>query len=84
VSVCVDPDILLIDEVLAVGDEEFRERCSDRLQELRAGGTTLVVVSHDLDNVVDLCSRAVWLEGGRTRSEGPAQDVTEAYRASTV
>lgn len=84
VSVCLDPDVLLIDEVLAVGDEEFRERCLARLRELRARGTTLVVVSHDLGNVIDLCSRAVWLEHGRSRAEGDTQEVADAYKASAV
>jgi ABC-type polysaccharide/polyol phosphate transport system ATPase subunit len=83
VSVCLDPDILLIDEVLAVGDEEFRERCSARLHQLQESGTTLVVVSHDLDTMADLCSRAIWLEAGRSRHDGPARFVADAYRAST-
>jgi ABC-2 type transport system ATP-binding protein/lipopolysaccharide transport system ATP-binding protein len=82
VSVCLDPDILLIDEVLAVGDEEFRAKCLNRLRELRSGGTTLVMVSHDMDNVIDLCSRAVWLEGGRSRSSGNTRQVADAYRSS--
>lgn len=82
VSVCLDPEILLIDEVLAVGDEEFRVRCLRRLRELHSRGTTLLVVSHDLDNVVDLCSRAVWLEGGKSRAEGDTSEVADAYRAS--
>jgi ABC-type polysaccharide/polyol phosphate transport system ATPase subunit len=84
VSVCVDPDILLIDEVLAVGDEEFRKRCLRRLRELHSGGTTLLVVTHDLNNVIDLCSRAVWLEGGRNRMEGTSRQVTDAYQADVV
>ena len=82
VSVCLDPDILLIDEVLAVGDEEFRQRCLDRLRDLRQRGTTLVVVSHDLSQVEDLCSRAIWLEGGRCQREGDTRVIADAYRAS--
>jgi ABC-type polysaccharide/polyol phosphate transport system ATPase subunit len=84
VSVCVDPDILLIDEVLAVGDEEFRKRCLRRLRELHSGGTTLLVVTHDLNNVIDLCSRAVWLEGGRHRMEGTSRQIVDAYQADVV
>lgn len=82
VSVCLEPDILLIDEVLAVGDEEFRERCLARLSELRARGTTLLVVSHELENLTDLCSRAVWIDGGTSRAEGATREVADAYRAS--
>jgi ABC-type polysaccharide/polyol phosphate transport system ATPase subunit len=81
-SVCFDPDILLVDEVLAVGDAEFRERCFERLHQLRNGGKTLLVVSHDFDTVIELCSRAVWLDKGVVRAQGPAREVVEAYRSS--
>jgi ABC-type polysaccharide/polyol phosphate transport system ATPase subunit len=80
VSVGVDPDILLVDEVLAVGDQEFRARCQERVAELRRKGRTLVIVSHDLDEVLQTCSRALWLEKGVARAEGPAREVVEAYR----
>jgi ABC-type polysaccharide/polyol phosphate transport system ATPase subunit len=83
VAVCVRPDILLVDEVLAVGDQEFRRRCLDRLQEFRAGGGTLIVVTHDLQGVQDLCSRAVWLDQGRIRAEGAAADIVAAYQGSS-
>ena len=82
VTVAVDPDILLLDEVLAVGDASFRERCLARLERFRGRGGTLVVVSHDLQQVRRLCDRAVWLEGGRVRREGPAGEVTRAYEAA--
>ncbi|HEX5042465.1 MAG TPA: ABC transporter ATP-binding protein [Candidatus Polarisedimenticolaceae bacterium] len=81
VTVAVEPDILLLDEVLAVGDAVFRERCLARLERFRARGGTLVVVSHDLQQVRRLCDRAVWLEKGRVRQEGPAAMVTLAYEA---
>jgi len=79
VAVCVRPDVLLIDEVLAVGDQAFRQRCLERLREFRRQGGALVVVSHDLENVRELCSRALWLERGRVRMEGTAEEVTAAY-----
>lgn len=82
VALCVRPDVLLLDEVLAVGDQGFRERCLDRLHVFRKGGGTLVVVSHELETVGRLCERAVWLEHGRVRLSGPADAVTGAYRAS--
>jgi ABC-type polysaccharide/polyol phosphate transport system ATPase subunit len=81
VVVCIEPDILLVDEVLAVGDEEFRQRCEQRLARFRENGGTMIVVTHDLDSVSRLCSRAVWLDEGRIRAEGPAGKVVEAYRA---
>lgn len=80
VVVCVEPDILLVDEVLAVGDEEFRQRCEIRLTRFRENGGTMIVVTHDLDSVSRLCSRAVWLDEGRIRATGPAPEVVEAYR----
>lgn len=80
VAVCVDPDILLVDEVLAVGDQEFRQRCEARLTRFREMGGTLIVVTHDLDSAVEMCSRAVWLEHGRIRASGPAAEIVRAYR----
>ena len=82
VTVCVEPDILLLDEVLAVGDQAFRQRCLDRLADFHAAGGTLIVVSHDLDTVSRICSRAVWLEHGEVRMDGDVKTVTDAYRAS--
>jgi ABC-type polysaccharide/polyol phosphate transport system ATPase subunit len=84
VAVCVRPDILLVDEVLAVGDLEFRRRCLDRLEEFRAKQGTLVVVTHDLSSVIHLCDRALWLDQGRIRADGPAADVLAAYQASSA
>jgi len=81
VAVNVWPDILLLDEVLAVGDQAFQEKCLERLQAIQAGGGTIVMVSHDLNTVSDFCSRAVWLENGSTRMEGDARAVVKAYRA---
>ena len=80
VVVCIEPDILLVDEVLAVGDEEFRQRCEQRLARFRENGGTMIVVTHDLDSVTRLCSRAIWLDDGRIRADGPAAGVVEAYR----
>ena len=81
VAVCVEPDILLVDEVLAVGDQDFRQRCLQRLTAFRRGGGTLVVVSHDLDTVADLCNRAVWLDNGRILLDAPVDEVINSYRS---
>lgn len=78
-TMSLDPDILLLDEVLAVGDQEFRERCLSRLEAFRSQGRTLVTVSHDLETAARLCSRAVWLEHGRVRMDGPFAEVRRAY-----
>jgi len=83
VAINVEPEILLLDEVLAVGDRSFQEKCLDRLRSYQAAGGTLVLVSHDLDMVRKLCSRAVWLQGGTTRLDGKIDEVLDAYRAST-
>jgi len=79
VAVCVDPAILLLDEVLAVGDQAFRERCMERLRRFREGGGTLVAVSHDPEGIEEICERAVWLESGAVRMEGPLREVAAAY-----
>ena len=79
VTVCVNPDILLLDEVLAVGDESFRQRCLDRLSSFRAAHGTLVVVSHDLGAVRRLCTRVVWLDHGKIMMDGAPNQVIEAY-----
>lgn len=79
VAVSVDPDILLLDEVLAVGDHEFQTRCLERLRTFTAGGGTLITVTHNLTVARDLCERGVWIERGAIRMDGPIHDVVEAY-----
>lgn len=82
VAVCVEPDILLLDEVLAVGDQAFRERCLDRLRQYQQAGGTLIVVSHDEDAVRRLCKRSVWLERGQVKMCGATEDILDAYHAA--
>ena len=79
VAINVDPDILLVDEVLAVGDEEFQRRCNERFADLRAEGRTIVVVSHSLGAVQTLCDEVAWLDDGVLRATGPAGDVIDSY-----
>jgi ABC-type polysaccharide/polyol phosphate transport system ATPase subunit len=79
VASAVAAPVTLVDEVLAVGDGYFQRRCIDRLVELRAGGTTLVVASHDLHALRGLCDRALWLRQGRVGALGPAEDVLGRY-----
>jgi ABC-type polysaccharide/polyol phosphate transport system ATPase subunit len=82
VAICADPDILLLDEVLAVGDESFRERCLARLAGYHAAGGTLIVVSHDLFTIRRICSRVLWLEHGEVRMTGETNAVLDAYEAA--
>jgi ABC-type polysaccharide/polyol phosphate transport system ATPase subunit len=83
VSVCLQPDILLLDEVLAVGDQAFRERCLDRLRAYHERGGTLILVSHELDQVQALCDRGIWLERGEVVRDGPIDEVLTAYRGKS-
>ncbi len=82
VAVSLDPEILMVDEVIAVGDEEFQRKCFDHLYELRKRGTTVVLVTHSLGLIRDLCDQAAWLDNGKIRELGPARDVADSYIAS--
>ena len=84
VAVVADPDILLIDEVLAVGDEAFTRRCLDRLARMRQRGVTMILVSHDLDLVTSFADRALYLDRGRIVAEGPADAVAARYRSDAA
>jgi lipopolysaccharide transport system ATP-binding protein len=78
----LDPQLLLLDEVIAVGDLGFQQRCMERVAEMRAEGAALLFASHSLDQVVEQCERAIWLEHGRVRAHGPAAEVVERYRTA--
>jgi ABC-2 type transport system ATP-binding protein len=80
VAVHTDPDVFLVDEILAVGDEPFQKKCLAKIKELAAAGKTLVVVSHDLDLVAHVCDRGVLLEHGRVIMDGPVADVIGRLR----
>jgi ABC-type polysaccharide/polyol phosphate transport system ATPase subunit len=82
VAAFLEPDVLLVDEVLAVGDATFQQRCLERLRYVLEQGTTLLFVSHDLAAVEATCERAAWLDNGTIRSEGPVREVLTDYRAS--
>jgi ABC-type polysaccharide/polyol phosphate transport system ATPase subunit len=81
IAIQVDFDILMLDEVLAVGDQEFQERCFETLADIRAAGRTIVFVSHDLEAVVEHCDRAMLLLDGRIRAIGAPRDVMNRYGA---
>ena len=82
VAVHTEPDVFLVDEILAVGDEAFRAKCLDRIERLAGEGRTLVVVSHDLPLVERLCSRGVLLDRGRLVADGPVRTAVERLRAA--
>lgn len=79
----VQADILAVDEILAVGDFNFQQKCHERMQQMLAQGTTLLFVSHNADQVKELCPRAIWLDHGNVMEDGPSDRVCDAYlRAS--
>lgn len=82
VAVHVEPEILIIDEVIAVGDEVFQRRCFDHLYDLRKSGVTVVVVTHGMDTVQTMCDEALWLDHGVPQMQGPAPEVAQAYLQS--
>src|SRR5689334_14221894 len=79
VAINVDPDILITDEVLAVGDEAFQRKCLEQIAEFRRSGKTIIFVSHALEAVRGLCTRAIWLDHGVVRADGPASAVIDQY-----
>ena len=82
VAVSVDPDIILIDEVFAVGDESFQRKCLERIDQFKSEGKTIVFVSHSLDAVRSLCDEAIWLDKGKLLAQGSTDKVTDYYLAA--
>lgn len=81
IAAVVKPEILIVDEILAVGDAQFQEKSKRRMMELMGGGTTVLLVSHDIEQVKELCRRVVWLEHGRVRMVGATEEVCNAYKS---
>ena len=79
VAAIIEPEVLIVDEVLSVGDAEFQEKSRARMLELMSGGTTVLMVSHDINQVRAMCSRAIWLDHGAVRMQGDTQAVCDAY-----
>ena len=79
VASMVEPEILIVDEILSVGDADFREKSRARMMELMGGGTTVLFVSHNLGQIREMCSRAIWLEHGKIQMIGKADEVCESY-----
>lgn len=79
IAINVDAEILLIDEILAVGDQHFQEKCFNKLRELKESDKTIVIVSHDLGNIENLCTRAIWIDEGIVASDGNPKKVIDEY-----
>jgi ABC-type polysaccharide/polyol phosphate transport system ATPase subunit len=79
VAITVEPDILVVDEVLAVGDEEFQRKCLEKFADIRASGRTIVLVSHGLEAVRNICDRVAWFDSGHLMKEGRAGEIVDAY-----
>nr|WP_290667098.1 ABC transporter ATP-binding protein [Ardenticatena sp.] len=84
VAVFLDPDILVVDEVLAVGDAAFQHKCLDHIARLRRNGTTIVLVTHDLNAVETMCDRVLWFDKGTIQADGPPSEVVRAYLAAVA
>ena len=83
VATARQPDILIVDEALSVGDEQFRQKCAARMDSFRENGTTILLVTHDSKQVTGMCDRAAWLDHGRLRAIGDAQSVVDQYQQFT-
>ena len=84
VAAHLEPEVLLVDEVLAVGDASYQERCIDRMGSLAASGQTILLVSHNMDIIPRLCHRAILMDGGKVEQDGPADTVVERHLASQI
>ena len=82
VATMVNPDVLICDEVLSVGDAKFRKKCKIRMKEMLDSGTTLLFVSHNINQVKELCDHAAWIEKGKLKMAGEVNEVCDAYTAS--
>lgn len=79
VAINVNADVLLIDEILAVGDVSFQKKCFDRLQQIKDEGTTIVIVSHNMDQLYEICDRLIWIENGEIREDGVPHEIGQHY-----
>jgi lipopolysaccharide transport system ATP-binding protein len=82
VAAHMDPDVLFVDEVLAVGDADFQKKCLTAMDDMRSGGRTVLFVSHNMAAIENLCPRTVWIDGGRLRMDGPSDEVIASYLAT--
>ena len=81
IATIVDADILIVDEILAVGDYQFQNKCKKRIREMMERNTTVLFVSHSIEQVKEICNRAIWIDHGHVRMMGEAEEVCDAYEA---
>ena len=79
VAINVDAEILLIDEILAVGDQHFQDKCFSKLEELKNSDKTIVIVSHSHESIKKLCNRAIWIYDGKVKMDGKTHEVVQEY-----
>jgi ABC-type polysaccharide/polyol phosphate transport system ATPase subunit len=84
IATSMEPEVLLVDEVLSVGDMAFQEKARARMREMMSKAHLIVMVSHDLDSLCRVCDRAVWMDHGQVRGTGPVAEIVEAYKASVA
>ena len=82
IATVTKPDILIVDEVLAVGDYAFQQKCKARMEELLSGGTTLLFVSHSIEQVKELCQYAIWIDKGVVKAQGDVNSVSQQYMST--
>lgn len=80
IATVVNPEVLIVDEILAVGDESFQAKSKARMMELMGGGTTVLFVSHNIEQIREMCNRVIWLDGGQVKMIGDTQQVCDEYR----
>ncbi|MBC5580597.1 ABC transporter ATP-binding protein [Anaerofilum sp. BX8] len=80
IATVTKPDVLIADEILSVGDFLFQKKCEQRMKELMSGGTTVLIVSHSIEQIERLCNKVAWLDHGRIKMDGPVEQVCEAYK----
>lgn len=84
VAAHLEPDVLIVDEVLAVGDAAFQQKCMGKMGEIAGQGRTVLLVSHNMASIIGLCSEAIWLENGELRSQGTPSDIVREYLRETM
>ena len=84
IATVVTPDILIVDELLSVGDGDFQEKSKNKMLELMSGGTTVLFVSHSIGQIRELCDRVIWLDHGKVKMIGSTQEVCDAYERRGV
>ncbi|MDF9824849.1 teichoic acid transport system ATP-binding protein [Breznakia sp. PF5-3] len=79
ISICLDPDIIIVDEALSVGDKAFAAKCMDKMNELRTTGKTIFFISHSINQIREFCEDGIWIEGGELKAQGKMQEIADLY-----